>query len=160
MSRYSITPLQYLLPDLANTFATEYWGEIPLRQGALSGTHRVKEETTQRSRSVNSRSVNNGLALLLVPFLLPSLSHDVMERTAKLGKGKSFLSYYPEDIAGNATFPPLLSPALFFPSVHQPSKETFSDSILLGSHDPCFVFFSTIHLFPQQTHLPVTVLNY
>lgn len=38
MSRYSITPLQYLLPDLANTFATEYWGEIPLRQGALSGT--------------------------------------------------------------------------------------------------------------------------
>lgn len=160
MSRYSITPLQYLLPDLANTFATKYWGEIPLRQGALSGTHRVKEETTQRSRSVNSRSVNNGLALLLVPFLLPSLSRDVMERTAKLGKRKSFLSYYSEDIAGNATFSPLPSPALFFPSVHQPSKETFSDSILLGSHDPCFLFFSTIHLFPQQTHLPVTVLNY
>lgn len=77
-----------------------------------------------------------------------------MERMAKLGERKSFLSYYPENIAGNVTFSPLLSPALSLPSVHQPSKETFNDSILLGSHDPCSGFFPHHPPFPTANTPP------
>lgn len=73
---------------------------------------------------------------------------------AKLGKRKSFLSHYPENIAGNVTFSALLSPALSFPSVHQSSKETFNDSILLGSHDPWFVFLPHHPPFPTTNTPP------
>lgn len=75
------------------------------------------------------------------------------------GNRKLFSSYYPENTVESVPFSPLSLPTPSFSFVHLSSKDTLNDSILLGSREHVLSFFHHPP-FPQQIHLPVTVLNY